>query len=126
MDRYNNKGKGQFNQYNKRNPFRNKGNFNKPRKRILTKNDKIKISEIENQVKEISDKINQSEEVLSNKEPSFRKNHIGKKILLETKRNEKIEGELHEIDKYRIMLKVNDTIKHYYKHSLIGYIPIED
>jgi sRNA-binding regulator protein Hfq len=102
-----------------------KGKFNKPKKRILTKKDKIKIAEIDEKVKEISNKINQSENVLSNKEPEFRKNNIGKKIILETKRNEKIEGELHEIDKYRIMIKVNDKIRHYYKHSLIGYNTIE-
>ncbi len=100
-----------------------KKNFkpHKPKRRILTKEDKQKLHKLESDVKIVMTAMAESQEKLVNKEPEFKKENLGKKILIETTNHKKIEGELQDIDKYRLIIKTDDKVKYYYKHSIVRY-----
>ncbi len=101
--------------------FRPKKTFKRPQKRIFTKEQKMKMSELDKTVKSITSQITKVEKELKNKEPSFKDENLNKEITLLIKGGGEIKGTLVNIDKYRIQVQVGDRVKYYYKHSLLGY-----
>lgn len=98
--------------------------FDKPnfkRKRIFTEADKKKIAEIDKEAKDLLKKISEAEKKLENKESIFKDENIGKPIVLIDNNGNTIEGELLDIDKYRIKIKNEGIEKFYYKHALVEY-----
>ena len=108
--------------------FSGRENFYTQRKqnRIFTQEEKEQIKLLNKEVKEILSKIFDAEKHFENKEPDFKNKYINKKIVLVTKYGKSVEGELVDIDKYRIHLKVDKKIKYYYKHSLLEYYSLNN
>ncbi|HCL55674.1 MAG TPA: hypothetical protein DHW82_01515 [Spirochaetia bacterium] len=55
------------------------------------------------------------------REGVFLVENSGKKITLIFQNKEEISGELLDIDKNRILIKINEREYYYYKHAITGY-----
>ena len=77
---------------------------------------------INDKTKVFAAKINDLSTKMDNKESEFREENIGKEITVITSSNyEEIKGKLLDIDKYKLILEVENSKKYFYKHALIGY-----
>jgi sRNA-binding regulator protein Hfq len=113
--------KFQNKKFQNNNPKQYKKQFNKSYDPSLTKEEKEKIKVLDKEVKDIVKKINNAEKALGNNEYDFKKQFSGKNINLVTKYGKNVQGILIDIDKYRVLLKINNKTKYYYKHSLLEY-----
>ena len=87
----------------------------------LTEEDIKIVAEMEALIKDLMTKINATERMISSKESDFRVENLSKTIVLETLYEQKSEGELVDIDKYRIVIIENGKKKYYFKHALANY-----
>ncbi len=97
-----------------------------PTKRTFTPEEKEKINELDGEVHHILKNVNRSEKALTNRESEFKKAHLGEDVTIVVVNGKEITGKLIDIDKYRVEVEVDGIVKHYYKHSLVGYFPKED
>jgi len=74
---------------------------------------KLTLRKIENKYRTFGFNDSQEEEF-------FNKNK-GKKIVLELFNNTKVQGNLHSIDKYRIAIEQDKTIKYFFKHAVLCF-----
>ncbi len=93
---------------------------------IITKEMKEHILELDKEVRDIIHDINISDKNIASKENNFRVKTISKIIVLTTITGKEVEGELVDIDKYRIIVQVGDKKKYYYKHALVNYYAKEE
>jgi sRNA-binding regulator protein Hfq len=93
------------------------GNTGGPPKARGDKQDSLKI--LENTIKKLTNRFNQFG-FNDSKEEEFLLENRGKEVVLELETGT-VEGKLDSIDKYRIAIEVEGTMKYYYKHACVGY-----
>ncbi len=80
---------------------------------------KENLNQLNKKVKNLLNEFNKTQS--SNMEIDFIKENKGKTISLIMENDNELKGKLVDIDKFRILIEVDDKINYIFKHSVVGY-----